>query len=63
MSQNYENFRKDFLINHTLPNGIFAEDLDDFCDAVVGGMASSIIVLVDGTPNQLSSDGPCFSVH
>ena len=47
MGQDYSDFRRSFLIGHTLPNGIFSEDLDDFVDGLAGGMLSSIIVHVD----------------
>jgi HAD superfamily hydrolase (TIGR01509 family) len=47
MSQDYGEFRKSFLVGHTLENGMFTEDLDDFVDGLAGGLESSIIVHVD----------------
>lgn len=40
----YPDFRKSFLIGHTLPNGLFSEDLDDFIDGFAGGLQASVIV-------------------
>lgn len=42
--QDYQDFRKSFLIGSTLPGGVFSEDLDDFVDGFAGGMHSSVIV-------------------
>jgi hypothetical protein len=47
LTQSYGDFRKSFLIGHTLPNGIFSEDLDDFVDGFAGGMESSVVVHFD----------------
>lgn len=47
MSQDYGDFRKTFLVGHTLANGLFSEDLDDFVDGLAGGLQSSIIVHID----------------
>jgi imidazoleglycerol phosphate dehydratase HisB len=43
----YAAFRRSFLIGHTLPSGIFTEDLDDFVDGLSGGLQASVIVHVD----------------
>lgn len=42
--QDYAEFRRSFLIGHTLPNGLFSEDLDDFVDGLAGGLQASVIV-------------------
>lgn len=47
MSQDYGDFRKSFLVGHTLDNGMFTEDLDDFVDGLAGGLEASIIVHID----------------
>jgi hypothetical protein len=39
----YDELRR-ALIGHTLANGLFSEDLDDFVDGFAGGMGCSIIV-------------------
>jgi HAD superfamily hydrolase (TIGR01509 family) len=45
--QDYAEFRRDFLVGHTLPNGLFSEDLDDFVDGLAGGMHASVMVHFD----------------
>ncbi|MBV8541021.1 MAG: HAD family phosphatase [Pseudonocardiales bacterium] len=47
MSQDYGSFRKTFLVGHTLANGLYSEDLDDFVDGLAGGLESSIIMHID----------------
>ncbi|MGH3833646.1 MAG: hypothetical protein ACRDRS_24955, partial [Pseudonocardiaceae bacterium] len=47
MSQDYGDFRKAFLVGHTLANGLYSEDLDDFVDGLAGGLESSIIMHID----------------
>lgn len=47
MSQEYGDFRKTFLVGHTLANGLYSEDLDDFIDGLAGGLESSIIMHID----------------
>jgi hypothetical protein len=39
----YDELRR-ALIGHTLDNGLFSEDLDDFVDGFAGGMGCSVIV-------------------
>jgi HAD superfamily hydrolase (TIGR01509 family) len=39
----YDELRRS-LIGHTLKNGLFSEDLDDFVDGFAGGMGCSVIV-------------------
>lgn len=43
-SESYADFRRSFLVGHTLPNGLFTEDLDDFVDGLAGGMHASVMV-------------------
>ena len=43
---NYEDFRRQFLIGHTVGRGLFSEDLDDFIDGFAGGISGSIVVHV-----------------
>jgi HAD superfamily hydrolase (TIGR01509 family) len=43
-AQEYGDFRKSFLIGHTMSNGLFSEDLDDFVDGFAGGMHASVMV-------------------
>jgi imidazoleglycerol phosphate dehydratase HisB len=45
-SSDYAAFRKAFLVGHTLPNGLFSEDLDDFVDGLAGGLEASVMVHV-----------------
>ncbi|MGH3827024.1 MAG: hypothetical protein ACRDQX_07600, partial [Pseudonocardiaceae bacterium] len=47
MSQDYGDFRRAFLVGHTLANGLYSEDLDDFVDGLAGGLESSIIMHID----------------
>ena len=42
--QDYAEFRRAFLVGHTLPNGLFSEDLDDFVDGLAGGLHASVVV-------------------
>jgi len=42
--QTYVDFRRSFLVGHTLPNGLFSEDLDDFVDGFAGGLHASVMV-------------------
>jgi imidazoleglycerol phosphate dehydratase HisB len=46
LSQDYADLRKHFLIGHTLPNGLFSEDLDDFVDGLAGGLSASVMIHV-----------------
>ncbi len=46
---NYAEFRRRFLIGHTIGAGLFSEDLDDFLDGFAGGISGSIIVHVRRT--------------
>jgi HAD superfamily hydrolase (TIGR01509 family) len=43
-TESYADFRRSFLVGHTLPNGLFTEDLDDFVDGLAGGMHASVMV-------------------
>ena len=43
---NYEEFRRQFLIGHTVGRGLFSEDLDDFIDGFAGGISGSVVVHV-----------------
>ncbi|CAK0773744.1 phosphoglycolate phosphatase [Gammaproteobacteria bacterium] len=43
---NHEEFRRQFLIGHTVGRGLFSEDLDDFIDGFAGGISGSIVVHV-----------------
>jgi HAD superfamily hydrolase (TIGR01509 family) len=45
--RSYDDFRKEFLVGHKLPNGLFTEDLDDFIDGLAGGLQASVVVHVD----------------
>lgn len=47
LGQSYTDFRRAFLIGHTLPNGLYTEDLDDFVDGFSGGLAASVIVHIE----------------
>ena len=47
LSCEYADLRKRFLIGHTLPNGIYSEDLDDFVDGFAGGLGASVMIHVD----------------
>ncbi|MGH3850113.1 MAG: hypothetical protein ACRDRT_10480, partial [Pseudonocardiaceae bacterium] len=53
-SQDYGDFRKDFLVGHTLANGLHSEDLDDFVDGLAGGLESSIIMHIDGDTDPVT---------
>ena len=46
LGQDYASFRRSFLVGHTLPNGLYSEDLDDFIDALAGGLGASIVLHV-----------------
>ncbi len=39
----YDRFRENFLIGHTLDNGLFSEDLDDFIDGLTNGMDAAAV--------------------
>lgn len=54
MCQEYGDFRKAFLVGHTLENGLFSEDLDDFIDGLAGGLQSSIVVHLDDAVDPIS---------
>jgi HAD superfamily hydrolase (TIGR01509 family) len=41
--QNYDEFKKNFLIGHNI-HGAFSEDMDDFIDGLAGGLAASIMI-------------------
>lgn len=43
-AEDYVQFRRSFLVGHTLPGGLFSEDLDDFVDGLAGGLQASVIV-------------------
>ncbi|WP_165987027.1 HAD family phosphatase [Streptomyces sp. YIM 98790] len=43
LAEEYDAFRKRFLIGSTLADGMFSEDLDDFVDGFAGGMQASVI--------------------
>ena len=47
LNSDYASLRKAFLIGHTLPNGLFSEDLDDFIDGFAGGLGASVMIHVD----------------
>lgn len=40
----HEQFRREFLIGHTVGRSLFSEDLDDFIDGFAGGISGSIVV-------------------
>ncbi|CAK0757329.1 hypothetical protein CCP3SC15_2290001 [Gammaproteobacteria bacterium] len=42
----HDEFRRQFLIGHTIGRGLFSEDLDDFIDGFAGGVSGSIVVHV-----------------
>ncbi len=42
----YTEFRRDFLLGHTLASGLFSEDLDDFVDGLAGGLQASVMIHV-----------------
>ncbi|CAK0772540.1 conserved hypothetical protein [Gammaproteobacteria bacterium] len=42
----HDEFRRQFLIGHTVGRGLFSEDLDDFIDGFAGGLSGSILVHV-----------------
>lgn len=52
LSSSYTDLRKNFLVGHTLDNGLFSEDLDDFIDGFAEGFCASVTVHVgsDVTP-------------
>jgi HAD superfamily hydrolase (TIGR01509 family) len=54
MSQDYGDFRKTFLVGHTLANGLYSEDLDDFIDGLAGGLESSIIMHIDNNVDPVT---------
>ncbi|MGH3866735.1 MAG: HAD-IA family hydrolase [Pseudonocardiaceae bacterium] len=54
MSQDYGEFRKTFLVGHTLANGLHSEDLDDFVDGLAGGLESSIIIHIDNNTDPVT---------
>lgn len=54
MSQDYEEFRKTFLVGHTLANGLYSEDLDDFVDGLAGGLESSIVIHIDNNTDPVT---------
>ncbi|MGH3717262.1 MAG: HAD-IA family hydrolase [Pseudonocardiaceae bacterium] len=54
MSQDYGDFRKTFLVGHTLANGLYSEDLDDFVDGLAGGLESSIIMHIDNDTDPVT---------
>jgi HAD superfamily hydrolase (TIGR01509 family) len=54
MSQDYGDFRKTFLVGHTLANGLYSEDLDDFIDGLAGGLESSIIMHIDNNADPVT---------
>ena len=43
-TMSYEEFRRSFLVGHTVGRGVFSEDLDDFIDGFSGGVMGSIVV-------------------
>ncbi|MBH0778968.1 HAD family hydrolase [Nocardia bovistercoris] len=47
MDETFADLRRRFLVGHTLPSGLFTEDLDDFIDGLSGGMEASVMVHVD----------------
>jgi imidazoleglycerol phosphate dehydratase HisB len=53
----YDSFRRSFLVGHTLPNGLYSEDLDDFVDAFAGGLNAGVIVHV-GRPVEPATGWP-----
>lgn len=42
----FSEFRRQFLIGHTIGRGLFSEDLDDFIDGFAGGISGSVIIHV-----------------
>ncbi len=46
---NYVDFRRQFLIGHTVGRGLFSEDLDDFIDGFAGGVSGSVVIHVRNT--------------
>lgn len=54
MSQDYADFRRTFLVGHTLTNGLYSEDLDDFVDGLAGGLESSIIMHIDDNTDPVT---------
>lgn len=44
--ETYEEFRRGFLLGHTLASGLFSEDLDDFVDGLAGGLQASMMIHV-----------------
>jgi HAD superfamily hydrolase (TIGR01509 family) len=57
LAQDYEEFKRTFLVGHTLSNGLFTEDLDDFVDGLAGGLGASIVIHFAVRP-QPSPDWP-----
>ncbi len=47
LNGDYADLRKSFLVGHTLKNGLFTEDLDDFVDGFSGGLGASLMFHVD----------------
>jgi imidazoleglycerol phosphate dehydratase HisB len=54
MSQDYGDFRKTFLVGHTLTNGLYSEDLDDFIDGLAGGLQASIVMHIDNATDPVT---------
>jgi HAD superfamily hydrolase (TIGR01509 family) len=54
MSQDYGDFRKNFLVGHTLANGLYSEDLDDFIDGFAGGLESSVVMHIDSNTDPIA---------
>jgi imidazoleglycerol phosphate dehydratase HisB len=54
MSQDYGDFRKNFLVGHTLANGLYSEDLDDFIDGFAGGLESSVVMHIDSNTDPIT---------
>jgi len=54
MSQDYGDFRKTFLVGHTLANGLYSEDLDDFIDGLAGGLEASIVMHIDNATDPVT---------
>ncbi|MBV9012910.1 MAG: HAD family phosphatase [Pseudonocardiales bacterium] len=54
MLQDYGDFRKNFLVGHTLANGLYSEDLDDFIDGFAGGLESSVVMHIDSNTDPVT---------
>jgi HAD superfamily hydrolase (TIGR01509 family) len=61
LSSDYTNLRKRFLVGHTLPNGLYSEDLDDFIDGFAGGLGASVMVHVGPDVDPVSGWPSVFS--